>query len=180
MKYCKGLLFVFLFFVLYGCGKSAPAYPYAELSINDFDSLRNENYLINPRAVQWYIDSIRLASRDTAFVDFYVNGYYAKQNPYIWIDMFGADSRVDTLAKQLAQVENEAIKSKTVFVKRITEALQQLRDFDFTAKGNINRTPAVLEYFSTKSLLRYVAGMKFGFINPKKFMNRLEKEDPED
>ncbi len=180
MKYCKGLLFVFLFFVLYGCGKSAETYPYAELSVKDFDSLRNESYVINPRAVQWYIDSIRLASKDTAFVDFYVNRYYAGRNPYIWIDMRGADGRVDTLARQLSGVESEAIKSRTVFVGRITEAIEQLRNFDFTTAGNINLTLATLEYFSTKALARYVSGMQFGFVNPKKFMNRLEKEDPED
>lgn len=180
MRWCKGLLSVFLFLFMYGCNEPATVYPYIDITLNSLDSLRNKQYAISPKAVKWYIDSLRLASKDTTFVDLYVNRYYANGNPYIWIDMRGASERVDSLVDVLSGIENEAISKKTVFFSQITEALGSIRRLDFKPHRNINYTLASLEYFSTKAFLRYVAGMHFGFINPGKFMNRLEMEEPED
>ena len=146
MRWCKGLLSVFLFLFMYGCNEPATVYPYSDITLNSLDSLRNKQYAISPKAVKWYIDSLRLAS----------------------------------LVDVLSGIENEAISKKTVFFSQITEALGSIRRLDFKPHRNINYTLASLEYFSTKAFLRYVAGMHFGFINPGKFMNRLEMEDPED
>ena len=92
--------------------------------------------------------------------------------------MRGASERVDSLVDVLSGIENEAISKKTVFFSQITEALGSIRRLDFKPHRNINYTLASLEYFSTKAFLRYVSGMHFGFINPGKFMNRLEMEEP--
>lgn len=180
MRCFKGILPLFLFLFLYACEKPHTTFPFQNISLNDFDSLRNSAYVISAKKIDWYIDSLRLASHDTTFVDGFVNQYYANRSAYLWIDMRGADSRVDTLAHLLSRAEQEAVSVKTVFLLQISAALARLRAFDFTKNKNINLTLAEIEYFSTKAIVKYAAGMHFGFINPKKFMNALEKEDPSD
>ncbi len=180
MKLIGGILFFFLLVLFAGCEKHETIYPYQNLEYSYYDTLRNSNYAINAQRVKWYIDSLRIAAHDTTLVDLYTDKYYAADKPYIWIDIKGADSRLDTLKNLLATIDSDAVNIKTVFQPIISRALQRVRDFDFTKEHNINLCLAEIEYFSTKGLLRMASGLRYGFVNPYKLMNRLDLVDKDD
>ncbi len=87
--------------------------------------------------MQWYIDSMRIAAHDTAFVDLYVDKYYAARKPYLWIDTKGTDNRIDSLNVRLKTVIFDGINLSTVFYPYIKDALERLRNFDFDDSHDI-------------------------------------------
>lgn len=172
------LFFLPLFFV--GCKKGEVVHPYSNISYDYYDSLRQSKYAINAAKVRWYIDSLRLVTQDTVYCDIYVDKYYASGNPYIWIDMHGSDSRADSLSQILSTIDSDAVRKATVFQPQLHKALNALRNFDFSNGRNINLCLAEIEYYSTKGLVRYACGLRYGFINPGKLLNNLDKENPDD
>lgn len=180
-KHIRGTSLIVLLFFFVACSdtKQLP-HPYAGLDYSYYDTLRNANYTINAAKIHWYIDSMRIAARDTAYADVYINRYYANKNPYLWIDLAGADSRVDSLSGILATIDSEAVKPSTVFQPMVNRARQKLRSLDFNKPGEISRNLAEIEYFSTKGLMRMASGMRYGFINPYKLHNRLDTIESDD
>lgn len=177
----RGTSLIFLLFFFAACSdtKQLPR-PYADLDYSYYDTLRNANYAISAEKIGWYIDSMRIAARDTAYADIYVNRYYARKKPYLWIDLAGADSKIDSLAEILATIDSEGVKPTTVFQPAVSKALRKLRMLDFKKPGEISRCLAEMEYFSTKGLVRMASGMRYGFINPYKFHNRLDTIESDD
>ncbi len=179
MRLVGGIVIAFLLVFLAGCRKHEVLYPYGIIEYSYYDTLRNARYVIDGKKVAWYMDSLRLSSRDTAFVDLFVDKYYASRQPYLWIDTKGADCRVDSLEKILSSVSADGINLSSVYHPYIKKALQCLRNFDFKT-CDINLCLAQIEYYSTKGLVRYACGMRFGFVNPYKFYNRMDLVNDED
>lgn len=157
-----------------GCSNEQPEYPYKQLSLETFGDLRNHDYAISNKRIQLFIDSFRLAERDTNYVDILVNKYYADRQPYLWIDRMGADLRPDTLLHWLNGVERDGLPEHRFYLDKIRFNLSRLRQMQFDNEQTVSRTLATLEYYLTKTYLRYCAGQRFGFINPKKYYNHLQ------
>ena len=145
-------MIAFLLVFLAGCRKHDVLYPYGNIDYSYYDTLRNAKYAIDERKVGWYLDSLRLSSRDTAFVDLFVDKYYASRQPYLWIDTKGADWRVDSLEKILSTVGGDGIRPTAVYHPYIEKALRCLRNFDFNKTCDINLCLAQIEYYSRKGL----------------------------
>lgn len=61
----------------------------------------------------------------------------------------------------------------------IAEDIERLRTLHLDRQQNqVNRVMARLEYRLTKSYLRYVAGQRFGYMNPSFVLNRLDTVAP--
>lgn len=61
----------------------------------------------------------------------------------------------------------------------IAEDIERLRTLHLDRQQNqVNRVMARLEYRLTKSYLRYVAGQRFGYMNPNFVLNRLDTVAP--
>ena len=175
-----GIIVFFLVLCLVGCKERKEFFPYKDLSYSYYDTLRNSQYLINSRVVHWYIDSLRLAERDTSFVDLFVDKYYYRSNPYLWVDMSGADERTDSLLHYFSGAKEEGISPNAFYCEKLSHALARLKGLSFTRLENINLTLATIEYYSTKGYARYVTGMRFGFVNPGKLFNHLDPIAPLD
>lgn len=180
MKFKGGITAIFLLLFFASCRKHEIFHPYQNLEYSYYDTLRSKNYTINAQKIKWYIDSMRIASHDTAYVDVFVNNYYASGNPYLWVDTKGIDDRLDTLKKILATITDDAVNARTVFLPKISDATTRIRNFDFTEKHDINLCLAETEYYSTKGLVRMSSGLRYGFVNPYKLMNRLDLVDSDD
>lgn len=180
MKFIGGTVAFFLLVLLVSCKKHEISYPYKNLEYSYYDTIRNKRFAVSNKKVQWYIDSMRIAAHDTAFVDLYVDKYYAARKPYLWIDTKGTDNRIDSLNVRLKTVISDGINLSTVFYPYIKDALERLRNFDFDDSHDINLCLAKIEYFSTKALARYASGMRFGFVNPYKLYNRLDLVNDDD
>lgn len=175
-KRMRTLLKVFLVLIVLftGCSKEQPDYPYKNLSLETFGDMRNTDFAVSNKRIQLFIDSFRLAERDTNYVDILCNRYYADRRPYLWIDRMGLDGRPDTLLHWLDNVERDGLPEQRFYLKRIRRSLQRFKQMQFDSEQTVSRTLATLEYYLTKTYLRYAAGQRFGFINPKKYYNHLQ------
>lgn len=175
-----GICIAFLLFFFCACRDEPRFFPYADITHEYYDSLRNKSLFIDADKVRWYVDSIRLAAHDTAYADIYVDRIYARRAPYIWIDTRGADSRADTLVALLAAADSDALRPASVYLSSVSRELARLRSLDFSTGADINLCLARLEYFATKGLMRYATAMRYGIVNPYKLYNRLDLANPED
>ena len=173
-----GVLFIIVLLVG-SCSDKHPEYPFSQLSYGSIDSMKNAGYTISNRRICSFIDSFRLSEKDSAYVDIITNRYYAERQPYLWINRWGADHRADTLLQWITEAVKEGIPERRFYAGRIRESLQRLRSRNFDSRNTVSRTLATLEYYLTKSYLRYTSGQSFGFVNPEKLYNHLEQVEPD-
>lgn len=157
------------------CSKHKPEYPYSQLSYDELDSFRDDDYAVSNQRIRFFIDSFRIAERDTDYIDILTNRYYGEHRPYLWINKLGTDLRCDTVLEWVNEVGKMGLPEERFYVKRIRKALERLRDLNFDETYTASRTMATLEYFLTKSFMRYSSGQRFGFINPQKLFNNMDK-----
>ena len=174
----KRIMRILLFFLCtspYSCSDHSPKeYPYKDFSIRDITSLQDKNLKTNPNKVKYYIDSLRLSEHDTTFVDITCNKYYAENSPYLWITTVGANSCCDTFLNKLKDLEHIGIPPARLYRKKLQELLHRIRQMDYDKDHSASLSLASLEYYMTKSYMRYTCGQRFGFINPSKMLNRLD------
>ncbi len=169
-----GVLFIISLFVS-SCSDDKHPYPFKNLSYDDLRSLKESDYIVSKQRLDSYIDSFRLCDRDTNYVDIVTNRYYAERRPYLWISRWGVSKQADTLLQKLAEVRNAGLSEQRFFFYRISESLQRMQKREFNNRHTVSRTLATLEYYLTKSYLRYCSGQRFGYVNPNKLFNHLER-----
>ncbi len=175
MRRLFGVLFIIIVLFVCSCTGDKREYPFSDFSYEKLRSLKKTDYIINNQRVEFYIDSFRLSERDTNYVDVITNRYYAERQPYLWINRWGISLCADTLLQWLAEVRKEGLPEQRFFLRRINENLNRMRERDFDQIHTVSRTLATLEYYLTKSYLRYCSGQRFGFVNPNKLFNYLEE-----
>lgn len=114
------------------------------------------------------------ADKDSTAADYRVRAYYRSENPFVWIDRLGVDSRADTLVAFLKTVGEFGFAEKAFCVAAIESDLARIRALDFDSVDNASAVAARLEYHLTKAYLRYAAGQRFGYVNPHYVLNRLD------
>lgn len=159
-----------------GCSKKPTEHPFQHISYETFAEQRNNDYAVSNLRIRMFIDSFRLAERDTSYVDILTNRYYAEHRPYLWIDRMGTDSRPDTLLQWLDSIESEGLNPLHFYIHLLRENLNRLQRLDFDKINTASRTMAAIEYYLTKSYLRYTCGQRFGYVNPRKYYNHLIKD----
>ena len=158
-----------------GCSKEKADFPFSKLSYEGIDQYRNEDYRTSSRRLHFFIDSFRMAERDTDYVDVLTNRYYAGRKPYLWINKWGTDLRCDTVLQWLDDIEKAGLPPGRFYLARIHRSLDILRRLDFDDRQTASYTLASLEYYLTKSYMRYTRGQRFGFVNPNKMYNNVDK-----
>jgi murein L,D-transpeptidase YcbB/YkuD len=159
-----------------GCSRKPIEHPFQNISYETFSKQRNDNYAVNNLRIRMFIDSLRLAERDTSYVDLLTNRYYADHRPYLWIDRMGTDLRPDTVLSWLDSIEAEGVNPRHFYIRTIRESLDRLQRLDFDRQNTVSRTMATLEYYLTKSYMRYSSGQRFGYVSPDKYYNHLFKD----
>ncbi|MDD7251648.1 MAG: L,D-transpeptidase family protein [Prevotellaceae bacterium] len=176
MRRLLGGLFMILV-ALTSCGHGEKGYPYKTLRLQDFSALRDDRFAVSNYSIRRLIDSLRVSERDTDYVDVMCNRYYAEHQPYLWISRSGDDLRSDTLVAWLAGLDSTGVPEARVYLPQLRRALKRLHDIDFDDRHTASLTMATVEYYMTKSLLRYASGLRFGFIHPAKLLNQLDPVD---
>lgn len=162
------------------CGGHTEPRPFESLEESLYDSLRDSRLMVSDEGIRRNIDALRLAEHDTTLIDAYTDRYYAGRGPYLWITRLGVDSRADSLLSYLNRIDREGVPKSRVYTIRLSEALHKMRNLAYDAPGDADRALATWEYYATKAYLRYVCGMRYGFVNPHKLFNRLDPENPDD
>lgn len=99
--------------------------------------------------------------------------YYLNKGDFLWIDRHGVDSRADSLLDYLSNIGKYGLGKREFYVNAIRRDLIKVRTLDFD-NDDINSVMARLEYHLTSAYMRYVTGLKFGFINPYRLFNQTD------
>ena len=149
--------------------------PYADVSLEQYASMRSSFFKVNSDIINKHIASLIRSDADTLYSDRNVRGYYKKGGSYVWITRTGIDERADTLLSFLQSVSADGFSVDKFFVPQISSDLEKLRTLSFDSLDDINAVMARLEYRLTKAYFRYASGTRFGYVNPYKVFNSLDR-----
>ena len=148
-----------------------------------FSDMKAPAFVLDSRQIFRFITNIALDEGAQTESDRRVRDYYSRSDAsLLWIDRAGVDHRADSLLTYLRKADDIGFSRQAFYVQTIErdmECLQQLR-FDSSGSENINRVAARLEYHLSKACMRYAYGFRYGFINPSRIFNRLDKEEKKD
>lgn len=168
---------VFVFMALVSCHEKVPS-PYKNISRESFADMFEPAFELNSHEIRRCIDTLMRADGVRHAADRRTKRYYSDHRPFIWIDRNGACLRADTALARLRESAKCGLDTNKLRTGQIAEDLKRLRCLDVFGQGRgINKTMARLEYNLTRAYMRYSAGQKFGFVNPDKLYNNLEKCD---
>jgi L,D-transpeptidase YcbB len=110
------------------------------------------------------------AAWDSAIVNYYANG-----GELLWLSARGTQRR-HTLLKWLKQLNKHGVNPKRIGLEQIYSTERRLHTNDTLDAFRRNLDYARLEYLFTRSYLRYVCGMNYGFVNPAPIYNKLYED----
>lgn len=167
--------FVLLIVILFASCKNRVANPNLDLTLDKFSDWRNVGYALNSHVIRENIYKLCHNDDSQVNLDYRTRSYYLNEGSFVWIERHGVDYRADSLIAFLDSVTKEGISPNTFYIKTIKRDLQRVRNLDFEGENNdINSVMARLEYYLTKSYVRYVTIHRFGFMNPQYVFNRLD------
>lgn len=159
------------------CRETATA-PYKNLTKDSFADMYEPAYRLNSHAIRRGIDSLMRADNDAFKADWRTRNYYRSQQPFLWISREGILERADTALAYLWQAAGCGLDTSKLRVRQIADDIRRLRSLDVHGQGGeINKIMARVEYNLTRAYIRYSSGQMFGFVNPDKLYNNIEKCD---
>ena len=144
-----------------------------------FNELKTDEYALNALLIKENLEHISHADHDNSYAVAQVRDYYQQGGGMVWIDYQTVDGRADTLLAVLeSRLPAIGFHQRPFNLVQIREDLERMRSLQFDEANDINLVSARLEYNLSKAYLRYVAGQRFGFVNPTYVLNHLEfRED---
>lgn len=140
-----------------------------------FSDLKTPAFDLSPHFIRERIAAMSEADGGVRAEDKYIRDYYRNGGAFLWIDRLGVDGRADTLLDVLRTVDDMGFSRKKFFVDDIEKDLKLIRNLDFDDDGNTaGEVAARLEYMLTAAFMRYTTGQRFGFVNPRLLLNRLD------
>ena len=172
------ILFLLLVGVFSSCQEKEIRIP---ITLESFADMADVKYRVDADLLSESLRHVVLADTDRETPDIQARRHYLDGGQLVWITRNGISSKADTLLTYLATVDSIGFSSEKFCYSSLSSDLQRARDLDFDAdkdsRNNINKVYARLEYRLTKAFLRYVEGMRFGFVNPYDAFNRLDVRD---
>ncbi|MCR5130127.1 MAG: L,D-transpeptidase family protein [Prevotella sp.] len=154
--------------------------PAASLELSDFAQLRDSSMIVDSELIHYYIGRLRRADKDSLFADNYVRSLYTNSDdhPFYWINRSGLRQGADSLLSTLERVGEEGLSDDVFFLSQLREDVASVKSLDFDQpRQEASRVLARLEYTLTKAYLRYAAGQRFGFVNPRQVLNHFDVKD---
>lgn len=175
-KWCYLVLMGGLFILMGACQNKAAEHPYSHLQLDSLQQWTYKKFKISPFRMYCQWDSLCKASKDDpAYVDGIVRAYYSNHNPLKWITYNSVNPSADTLLVYLSKVEQHGLNPRNFYADKIKKDLQRLQSLSFDKENSASDVIARLDFYLTKAYYRYAAGLNFGFVNPNKLYNSLEK-----
>lgn len=125
-----------------------------------------------------YLKQFAAADTDSSYLDRFVKRYYLDGNRVLWLTRKGVRLGANSLANQISKVEDAGFGKEKFYASLIKKDLKSAKRIDLEHRtDSANRLLAHLEYYLTKSYIRYCIGMRFGFVRPSRILNRLDVDD---
>lgn len=170
------VLFLFALLLANGCKEEKAVNTHKNLQLSDIEQWTCDKYKISPFRLYTEWDSLCSSKEDNmAYVDGVVKSYYSSHRPLKWISLNGVNTSADTLLAYLSSVGEHGLKPENFYVDEIKKELHRFRQMDFDKEHTISKVAARLDFYLTRAYFRYASGMKFGFVEPHKLYNSLEK-----
>lgn len=141
-----------------------------------FSALKTSAFAIDTNELRSLIGKEGKVGRDSLTPDSRTALYYKDGGQFLWVTRQGVTPMADTLVSLLHRIGDIGLSEKSFKVEAIEENLQRFNSLDFDEKHPATAIAAQLEYQLTNSYLRYVAGQRYGFVNPKTAMNYVESK----
>lgn len=170
-------VYILLFCLLFCSCQESIKNSNQHLTLAAFADLADSSYAVKSHKIRASIDGMVRNDTDALQADMQTKKYYRRKGQLLWIDRLGVDSRADTLLCYLKTVTEMGFSAQRFRVGQIEKDLLAIRNLDVKSNSNINTILARLEYNLTKGYLRYVAGQRFGYLNPTFIFNRLDSLD---
>lgn len=154
--------------------------PNHDLSLAYYATLSVPSYVISPEQVRREVLRLAAADKDTLVADYYAKSHYSKRFAFVWIDRKGIDHRADSVLARLRTVEAMGFNPDRFRIGKIDADLRRARELRFDGEANgASSVYARLEYNLTKAYFRFATGQYFGYSNPSRLLNRLDRCDVE-
>ncbi len=163
--------------ILYACGEEKIANPNTHLRFEDIEKQTDERFQVSLYRVHCEWDSLCPPDSNETYTDRAVRAWYTAHRPFKWISMQGVNPSADTLLMYLDSVNYHGLDKRNFYVTEIRTYLRMFRNLSFNQKFTASKVAARLDFYLTKAYYRYAAGMYFGFVNPDKLYNKLEKKE---
>jgi len=148
----------------------------ANLQLSDFDALRVDEYKFSKLKINECLGRLVKADKDTTSADQQTRTHYLSTEALLWVDRYGVRSQADTLLKYINKVDEIGFSPVHFRSAQIERDLNRMRNLEFDDANDINTVASRLDYNLTKAFLRYYCGQRYGFINPHKVFNRLDRD----
>lgn len=170
------ILSVFVVCILYACHENH-FNPNSNLSRDSYAALTDDNLRMSKTRIAEQIGKLIREDDDTMAADYYARSHYLGDGSLLWMTRDGIDTQADTLLKYLHTVESIGFDERRFYVRQIENDLRMVRELDFSDSGDddINVAVARLDYNLTKAYLRFAIGQRYGFMNPRKVFNRIDR-----
>ena len=147
-----------------------------ELSLDYYEKLSDKAYRFTKWKINENIGQIIKNDHDTISSDYYARSHYLGTQTLIWVTRNGVTPQADTLLTYINSVKSIGFSPERFFASQIEKDLERMRRMNFDVINDINTVAVRLDYNLTKAYLRYVMGQRYGFINPSKVFNRLDRD----
>ncbi len=168
------LLFLIVSWLFTGCDNEAVQK--GDITIEAFSELKTPVFQIAPSEIQSALKKMGTVSKDSMSPDSRTALYYREGGQMLWFSKQGITAMADTLLAQLSHVSEIGFSPAGFKVKEIEQSIQRFKSLDFDKQHTVNDVIADLEYHLTQAYLTYVAGQRYGFVNPKTAINRIESK----
>lgn len=149
--------------------------PNQELTLERFSSLKKSEYSISKVRISEQIGQLIKVDHDTMAVDRQLRQYYLGGGHLLWFTRNGISPQADSLLIYINKVDEIGFNPERFKASAISADLQKAKELDFS-ECDINTLVARLDYNLTKAYLRYVVGQRYGFVNPYKVFNHLDRD----
>lgn len=173
-SYLTSLLFLLVSCLFVGCANDSTQK--SNLTIEAFSDLKTSVLEISPSEVYANIDKMGKVGRDSLTPTSATALHYKQTRQLLWIGKQGITPMADILMRHLSQVDRIGLTNAAFHVQEIANDMQRFKALDFDGNNNVNDVIARLEYHLTEAYLTYVAGQRYGFVNPKSAINRIESK----
>lgn len=104
--------------------------------------------------------------------------FYKEKDRICWLNDFSDTVPVQSFLKALSVVHEHGLLPEQFHFNELSAEYELLRSLSIDSLKRIPERVAALDYHMTESYFFYVRGMHFGFMNPDKVFNNLEKSEP--
>ena len=124
------------------------------------------------------LNQLLLNNNDSFLSSSELKDYYQDNGDFIWVNSPESLEKSDTLIKYIGKSSEEIGFNKKVFlVDSILSDISRLNQQITDSSSVVYETMARIEFNISRAYLKYISGQYYGFLNPLRLFNKLDKDN---